>query len=151
MRLGWSWIFICSYEFLCTFPRIEPSREWTCNFQTLFSSIYKCITIGSNCFYWSNMILLYVFTWFWTGWKCSKHGAHFILLLAVERVLGWRSGLVAALLVGWSRDRFPVMSLDFSLTYSFQPYRGPGVDSAPSENDYQENFLGVKSAGAWGW
>jgi len=25
------------------------------------------------------------------------------------------------------------------------------VDSAPSENEYQEYFLGVKAAGAWGW
>jgi hypothetical protein len=30
-------------------------------------------------------------------------------------------------------------------------YHGPGVDSAPSENEYQEHFLGVKGAGAWGW
>jgi len=39
------------------------------------------------------------------------------------------------------------VSLDFSVTYSFH---GPGVDSAPSENEYQEHFLGVKAAGAWG-
>ena len=25
------------------------------------------------------------------------------------------------------------------------------VDSAPSENEYQEHFLRVKAAGAWGW
>ena len=43
------------------------------------------------------------------------------------------------------------MSLDFSVTYSFRPYNGPGVDSAPSENEYQEHFLGVKAACAWGW
>jgi hypothetical protein len=42
---------------------------------------------------------------------------------------------------------FPVVSLDFSATYSFQPYHGPGVDSDPSENKYQEHFLGVKAAG----
>jgi hypothetical protein len=30
-------------------------------------------------------------------------------------------------------------------------YHGPGVDSDPSENEYQEHFLGVKAAGAWGW
>ena len=57
------------------------------------------------------------------------------------RGLGWRSGY------GGSRDRFPMVSLDFSVTYSFQPYHGPGVDSAPSENEYQEHFLGVKAAG----
>ena len=27
----------------------------------------------------------------------------------------------------------------------------PTVDSAPSENEYQQHFLGVKAAGAWGW
>jgi len=36
------------------------------------------------------------------------------------------------------------------VTYSFRPYHGPGVDSAPSENEYQEHFLGVKAAGEWG-
>jgi len=44
-----------------------------------------------------------------------------------------------------------VVSLDFSVTYSFRPHHGPGVDSAPSENEYQEYFLGVKAAGAWVW
>ena len=42
------------------------------------------------------------------------------------------------------------MSLDFSVTYSFRPYHGRGVDSAPSENEYKEHFLGVKAASAWG-
>jgi hypothetical protein len=61
---------------------------------------------------------------------------------------GWRSGKGAALLVGRSRDRFPVVSLDFSVTYFLPTYHGPGVDSAPSENEYQEHFLAVKAAGA---
>jgi hypothetical protein len=30
------------------------------------------------------------------------------------------------------------------VTYSFRPYHGPGVDSAPIENEYQEHFLGGK-------
>ena len=34
---------------------------------------------------------------------------------------------------------------------SFRPYHGPGFDSARGENGYQEHFLGVKAAGAWGW
>jgi hypothetical protein len=38
--------------------------------------------------------------------------------------------------------------LDFSVTYSFRPYHGPVVDSAPSENEYQEHFLGIKEVGA---
>ena len=32
-----------------------------------------------------------------------------------------------------------------------RPYHGRGVDSAPSENENQEYFRGVKAAGAWGW
>ena len=31
---------------------------------------------------------------------------------------------------------------------SFRSHYGPGVDSASNINDYQENFLGVKAAGA---
>ena len=58
---------------------------------------------------------------------------------------------VVALLVGQSRDRFPVVSLDFSVIYTFRLHHGPGVDSAPSENEYQEHFLLVKATGAWGW
>ena len=33
----------------------------------------------------------------------------------------------------------------------FRPFQGPGVDSAPSENEYQKHFLGVKVTGTWGW
>ena len=40
------------------------------------------------------------------------------------------------------RDRFLVVSLDFSVTCSFRLYHGPGVDSAPSENEYQEHSWG---------
>jgi len=35
-----------------------------------------------------------------------------------------------------------------SLTQSFRPYYGPGVDSANNKNEYQECFLGVNAAGA---
>jgi len=35
------------------------------------------------------------------------------------------------------------MSLDFSVTYSVWPYHGPGVDSDPSENEYQEHSWGI--------
>jgi hypothetical protein len=31
---------------------------------------------------------------------------------------------------------------------SFRSHYGPGVASAPNRNEYQENFLGVKAAGA---
>ena len=37
---------------------------------------------------------------------------------------------------------------NFSLTYSFRPHYGPGVDSASNRSEYQECFLEVKAAGA---
>jgi len=33
------------------------------------------------------------------------------------------------------------------LTLYFQPHYGPGIDSAPKRNEYQEYFQGVKAAG----
>jgi hypothetical protein len=33
---------------------------------------------------------------------------------------------------------------NFSLTYSFRPHYGPGVESASNRNEYQEYFLGGK-------
>jgi len=38
----------------------------------------------------------------------------------------------------------------FSLTQSFRPHNDPEVDSASNRNEYQECFLGVKAAGAYG-
>ena len=40
---------------------------------------------------------------------------------------------------------------NFSLTQSFRPHYGTGVDSASNKNEYQECFLEVKAAGALGW
>ena len=37
---------------------------------------------------------------------------------------------------------------NFSLTQSFRPRYVPGFDSASNRNEYQEYFLGVKTAGA---
>jgi hypothetical protein len=34
---------------------------------------------------------------------------------------------------------------------SFRSHYGPGVDSASNRNEYQEFFLGVNAAGAYGW
>jgi len=40
---------------------------------------------------------------------------------------------------------------NFSLTQSFRPHYGPGVDPASNRNEYQEYFLGVRAAGAYDW
>jgi hypothetical protein len=38
----------------------------------------------------------------------------------------------------------PVNKNKLPVAFSFRPYHGPGVDSAPSGNKYQEHFLGGK-------
>ena len=61
---------------------------------------------------------------------------------SIHIIRGACGSVVVKALVGQSRDQFPVVSLDFSVTYSFRPYHGPGIDSAPSENEYQEHSWG---------
>jgi hypothetical protein len=39
---------------------------------------------------------------------------------------------------------------NFSLTQSFRPHYGPGVDSASNRNEYQKYFLGVGGGGKGG-
>ena len=48
---------------------------------------------------------------------------------------------------GRARVLFPMVSWNFSLTESFRPHCGTGVDSACNINDYQEYFLLIKEAG----
>jgi len=43
---------------------------------------------------------------------------------------------------GRSRDRFPVVSLDFSVTYFLPTVPWSWVHSVPSENEYQEHSWG---------
>ena len=58
----------------------------------------------------------------------------------------WVSVVVKAL--HYYFDGPGIESRCFHWIFSFRPYHGPGVDSASSENEYQEHFLGVKAAGA---
>jgi hypothetical protein len=45
-----------------------------------------------------------------------------------------------------SRVRFPMRSLDFSIDVIFPAaHHGPGVDSGPKRNEYQESSWGIKS------
>jgi hypothetical protein len=39
-------------------------------------------------------------------------------------------------------------SLTFFIDLTLQPLYGPGVESASNKNEFQESFLGVKTAGA---
>ena len=61
--------------------------------------------------------------------------------------VGWGT----ALQVGGSRVRSPMVSFNFSLTQSFWPHCGPGVDSASNRNSTRNISWGVKAAGTLGW
>jgi hypothetical protein len=63
---------------------------------------------------------------------------------ARDDAVGWGNTLQA----GRSRIRFPMGSLDYSMTKSFWPHYGPGVDWASNRKKYQEYLLGVNAAGA---
>ena len=61
----------------------------------------------------------------------------------------WPSGQGAELQSGRSLVRFQLVTLEFlNDIKSFRSHYGPGVDSASNGNEYQEHFLGVKTAGA---
>jgi len=67
--------------------------------------------------------------------------------------MGDRGGTVvkAVLQFGRSLVRSKLVSLEFFIDIkSFRSHYRPGVDSASNRNKYQENFLGVKAAGAVG-
>ena len=59
------------------------------------------------------------------------------------------SNIVAVLQIGRSLVRSQMVSLEFFIDIkSFRSHYGPGVDSASNRNEYQEHFLGLKTAGA---
>ena len=71
--------------------------------------------------------------------------------VSIFRGLGWCSGKGTALLVGRSRDQFPVVSLDFSVTYFLPTVPWPWGRLRPLWKWVPGTSLGVKAAGAWGW
>ena len=108
-----------------------------------------CTRASSDCYSYRSNVCIYILPCFCQVWHICQNFCHVFWLgfqPGTSPIGGWRSGYGAVLLVGRSGDQFPVVSLDFSVTYSFRPHHGPGVDSAPSENEYQEHFLGVKAA-----
>ena len=102
----------------------------------------------------------------WQQWLC-EHTKIFCYTYIADLVLKWHQNPITAcilssrrLYVGlgvalWLRrctTSWTVLgSFTGGVTGFFRPYHGPGVDSAPSENEYQEHLLGIKVAAAWGW
>ena len=90
--------------------------------------------------------------WLWE--EPSFKNWNILLLLLLLLLLGdWGGVVVKALRYYSGGPRIDSLWCQcfFQWHISFRPYYGPRIDSAPSENEYQEYLLGVKAAGAWGW
>jgi len=60
--------------------------------------------------------------------------------------------IILLLFIRRSLVRSRLVSLKFFIDIkSFWSHYEPAFDSASNKNEYQEHFLGVKAAGAWGW
>jgi len=81
----------------------------------------------------------------------KKSVQYTLLLLHLMLVISYSGEHVVAQLVEAPRYKYEGRGIhsrwchwNFSLTYSFRPHYGPGVDSASNRNEYQEYFLGGK-------
>jgi hypothetical protein len=87
------------------------------------------------------------------AWKAIRESLRRPYYLSrVDRVRGDRGSTVVKVLCYKSEGRwFDPRWCQFFIDKSFWSHYGSGVDSASNINEYQENFLGVNSAGAYGW
>ena len=128
---------ILSYDTLVTSERYAAHRSvYLYAFFTLLIIPYTTVYVGLGRE--SELLLNFNSTP-----KCLRNNL-LLPVLTIRRSLGLRSVQGAALLIGQSRDRFPVVSQDFSVTYFFRSFHGPRFDLAPSENEYQKLFFGCK-------
>jgi hypothetical protein len=78
----------------------------------------------------------------------------FSRIFTLLRILDWVHGVAVGwgtvLQAGRSRVRFPMVPLEFVIDIILQPHCGPGVDSAPNRNEYQEYCLGGGGGGKGG-
>jgi hypothetical protein len=76
------------------------------------------------------------------------------ILSSLPSLTGARGGTLdwgTALQAGRSRVLFPMVSLEIFIDIILPSALWPWVGSASNRNEYQENFLGIKTADASGW
>jgi len=81
----------------------------------------------------------------------ASAGIYLIDLDTLQKLVGDRGGTVIKVLCYKSEGRCfdpNWCHWNFSLTKSFRSHYGPGVHSPSNINEYQEYFMGVKTAGA---
>jgi hypothetical protein len=124
----------------------------------------RCVHRGWHCTHWTSLVVKKNFAFLYMNsgsLKCNfrfvepegyLYGSNPVLFITefttLTRGTRWLSGWGTALQTGRSRDRFPMVSLEFFIDIILRPHYGPGVESASNKNEYQEYFLGVKAAGA---
>ena len=122
-------------------------------FFTKFSSLHHFV--NDTTYYISHYLFFSFFLYFSSLYLVAPYSvlfpSHKRTSILSGKGLGWRKWLRCRATSRTVPGLIPVVSLDFSVTYFFRPYHGPGVDWAPSENEYQKLFLGVKADGALGW
>jgi hypothetical protein len=72
-------------------------------------------------------------------------------MITITHVVGARGGAVVEALHYKPEGRgidSRLCHYNLSLTNSYRPHSGSGVDSISTRNEYQDYFLGVKAAGA---
>jgi len=77
-----------------------------------------------------------------------SQGVNILILQSMGHAAGGAVGWATALHPEGRRFNSLWYHSNFSLTQSFRPHYGPGVDSASNRNEYREYFLGVKG-GRW--
>ena len=118
--VSWFMLFFTCYKVNC----IENEIDRACSTNNV-TSLYE-ISIR----WWEKKKLLGKIIWcMWAGW--GTHGT-----------VGWGTALQAV------RSRVRLCHRNFSLTESFQPHCGHGVDWTSNRNEFQEYFLGAKG-GRW--
>jgi hypothetical protein len=115
----------------------------------------KCKGATCHCTF-RSLFLLTISSWGkeCSSWQTKLHRVGYHLLsMWICHTWGDRGSTVVKILRYKSEGRWfdPRWCQFFHWHKSFWSHYGPGVDSASNINEYQEYFLGVNAAGAYGW
>jgi hypothetical protein len=127
--------FYCNVWSVCLYHVFPPRNPINVTISRKSVLSIKCVLILSRIVFIQRRIQRYSFII--VHWYSSKAGHEVAQLVGVLRYKPEDRGFDSR----WCH-------WIFSLTQSFRPHCGLGVDSASNRNEYQECFLGVKAAGA---
>jgi hypothetical protein len=132
----------------CHMPKWSKLHDWSNNsavYMALELQTYFCFCLSPHIFF--NLLSATSNLFFLT----LRYLVPTRKIRSVNIYYGERGGTVVKVLCYKSEGRWFDSRWgrwNFSLTQSFRSHYGPGVDSVPNRNEYQEHFLAVKVAGA---